>query len=160
LDELPPVLPVEHSDIVSFSPVHLLFAMVSVEYERVIAPSSTVFVAPVYRSREPFSLRPGFGFGADVGARYFIWGVAPRGFFVSAQVYAGRSLLVSTTGGEPGWATHTLYGAGSMVGFTASPIIPAVLFSLGLGLGCHWSDITEYPTGADPLARKKLERSW
>ncbi len=118
-----------------------LFGAYSIEYERVLSPSLSLFVEPTY-----FAIRPteGFSVGASgpgvvVGLHYFLFGNAPSGLFLSPEVYATYiDSLGDAAGAAPG------FGVGAVAGWT---FIFFDFLDLSLGLGATANLLGYQPNG-------------
>ena len=121
---------------ITINPLPLVIGMVSMEYERATSESLSLYVAPSYWSlslgtdADEFSV---FAYGLGLGARYFMTGVAPEGFWVAPGVelaFAGAEYRGAEGSGIG-------YGIGAQLGYTW---LIGNVFDISLGIGANYTD--------------------
>jgi hypothetical protein len=132
------------------------FGVFNVEYERALGErwSAAAAVTAIYTNGTPFdaSVRSR-GFGANLGARYYVTGSAPQGLFAAAFV---RAFYVSLEE-ERGMAEGPAVGGGAMLGY-AHVFWSRLHVSAAAGAHVLWGDAAGthlMPTGRaiDPELR-------
>lgn len=113
------------------NPLPLAYGMFSAEYERVVGPSVTLFVAPSIKLFNLFLAEPtGFGVGARFGVRWFFSMIAPVGPWVEPELAADYFFPELAPAGGP---RGLQLGLGAVVGYTFE--LPwRYLLSLGGGV--------------------------
>jgi hypothetical protein len=130
---------------ITFNPVALVFGAISLEYERAVADSVSVFVSPKVLAFNAYGLDDGtsiFAAGASVGARIFLSGTAPEGTWLSPTV--GVAYVNIDVGEEE--ATVVGYEGEVLFGHTW---IWNSGFALSLGIGGGYADYSAESTNPD-----------
>jgi len=113
---------------VSVDPLTELLGFVHVQVERAVGPHFSVYVGPnlrLFDSPLGFPKGPFRGYGAEVGVRGFVWGVAPEGAWLML-----RGVLAAVTSPEGTEAG----GYGSFLAGYTTIIGPGLVLSGGLGI--------------------------
>lgn len=126
----------------------LLFGFVNLEYERAVSDHISIFAGPTVFAFGGFGSDDTiFAASLDIGARFFVLGKAPEGFWLSPDVAAG----FATAGGETAFA----YSGGGQIGYTW--LFGNFDFSLGGGMQyIHFEADGEGISGILPSARLSL----
>ncbi|MCA9562752.1 MAG: DUF3575 domain-containing protein [Myxococcales bacterium] len=121
---------------ITIDPLPLIFGVLSLEYERAVAPAVSIYAGPSINFGtsvdDPDSA---FGLGLDMGARFFPWGKAPEGFFIAADF--GVAYASATDGETDTSASAVAYAVGGSIGYT---FLIADVFDLSLGVGAQYAD--------------------
>lgn len=128
-------------NVVTTNPLATVLAgTANVEYERAIAPWASLFVGPQVQFGYGVLLRSGaddkiFGLGLSAGARFYVFGDAPRGFFLSPQLDIAYVTLRrgSAEGSGAGFGIAALIGYQWLV---------ADHFAISLGIGGRYLAVT------------------
>ena len=119
----------------TINPLPLVLGMVALEYERATSENLSLYVAPSYWSLSFGSGDDEFGFasyGLGIGARYFMSGVAPEGFWVAPGIDIGFA-SAEWRGVE---GSGVGFGIGAQLGYTW---ILGDVFDISLGLGAQYA---------------------
>ncbi len=107
----------------------------NVEYERAVAPMVSVFVGPELQFSQGVlasaSNMEVFGFGVSAGARFYLFGDAPRGMFLSPEVSAAW-VSAKTSSAE---GSGSGFGVAALVGYQW---LIADHFAISLGIGARY----------------------
>lgn len=113
---------------VSVDPLTFVLGFVHVQVEHTLGPHFSVYAGPSLRlfdSPLGFPKGPFRGYGAEVGVRGFVWGVAPEGAWVMLR--GVLAAVTSSEGTAPGGYTSLLAGYTAILG-------PGLVLSGGLGV--------------------------
>lgn len=113
---------------VSVDPLTVLLGFVHVQVERALGERFSVYAGPSLRlfdSPLGFPKGPFRGYGAEVGVRGFVWGVAPEGAWLMLR--GVLAAVTSPEGTAPG-------GYGSLLAGYTAILGPGLVLSGGLGV--------------------------
>jgi len=121
---------------ITINPLPLVVGMISGEFERAANDRVSIYVAPTYWNLsfgpddDEFEI---FSYGLGFGARYFMAGIAPEGFWIAPGVevaYAGAEYN-GASGSSIAW------GAGAQLGYTW---LIGDVFDISLGIGAIYEN--------------------
>lgn len=103
---------------ITIEPLSLIFARtIDVEFEHAVSPGVSLFVGPSVIIGTPsttYANESYFGVGVSFGARFFMFGNAPRGFFLSP--FAEIAYASASVNGASG--SGVAFAVGGLVGYT------------------------------------------
>lgn len=130
-------------NVLTLSPLHLLRGHFSLEYERALSDHFTLFVAPFFdRGLDAVTqigddARPYVGLTA--GLRWFVWGQAPRGAYLSPEVLVGdgeggsRATAALVLGHQWLIFRHAALNVGLGGGYDFIKAVPTLVLRTNLG---------------------------
>lgn len=111
--EPPPPLP---RTVISTNPLGMLVGTLNVELEQVVMPTLSLFVGPQVQFSQGIGSSPDrsvWGVGAVGGLRFYPWGLAPKGLYLSPQLSLAYASV--TSGSVEGSGTG--FSVAGMVGY-------------------------------------------
>jgi hypothetical protein len=132
----------------------LLGGTANLEYERAVHPYVGVFAGPqiqfgyglLFRGSEGDSV---FGLGLTTGARFYLFGEAPRGFFLSPQLEVAYVSLTTASGSGSGSG----FGVSALVGYQW---LIADHFVISIGGGVRYMEVSATASSGSSTASASL----